>query len=348
MKTFYKNSFVKFTFKICHFAVIIVLISIASCKGYEKDMPPPNINFYKLADSLVEARIGDTIYLIPKITYDYNSNYKWYINNEESGNERDIMHVSEKLGEVLYSFTVTTPNGKDSVSLIIRTIELIDFNDFILNDNSYNIGEYLQEGEEGFIFNSLLLPNRMLPEKKWEGFAMSYMYNVDSYPNDTIYSVYGTVKTNRVFTILSLSDSQEFNTFNFKKDSSYLVGSIDVCNSTRVYNTIFYGIKDFIPPFKRKIEGYEGDSLFLRFNGYDNQDIYTGKVDFFLADYRFEKNSDVILIKNFTPVDLTPLGKVNKIVVEMFSSLNDYSGNMLTPPFVCFDNIKIFDKVENK
>jgi hypothetical protein len=72
----------------------------------------------------------------------------------------------------------------------------------------------------------------------------------------------------------------------------------------------------------------------VRFNGYDYQDNYTGKVDFFLADYRFEKNGEVILIKNFTTVDLSPLGFVNKIVIEMFSSLNDYEGNMLMEPFV--------------
>ena len=346
MKNDFLKNFVKFAIILCVFAVIIVFQIITACKGYEKEMPPPKINFYKISDSIVEARIGDTIYITPKITYDYNSKYKWYINNQDAGNERDIIHISEKLGEVLYSFTVITPSGKDSVSLIVRTIRIIDFNDFPLSENNYNTGENLTEGE-GFVFGSLTLPNRALPEKQWEGFAMSYMYDVNS-SKDTIYSAYGTVKTNRIFTILSLSSSQKLNALIFNRDSSYLIGSIDVCNSTRVYNTIFYGVEGVIDPFSRKINGYEGDSLLLRFYGLDNQDNYTGKVDFFLADYRFEKNSDVILIKNFTTVDLTPLGAVNKIVVEMFSSQNDKQGNMLMKPYICFDNVKIFDLYFNQ
>lgn len=328
--------------------IIAGFIIVAGCNGYEKEMPPPKIYFYKLSDSLTEARIGDTVKLIPKITYNYKSQYKWYINNQEAGNEGEKIHVSEKLGEILYSLTVSTPSGKDSISLIIRTVELFDFNNFTLSDNSYNIGENLPEGAGGFIFGSLCLPNNVLPEKKWEGFALSNMYNTSSYPNDTIYSVYGNIKTNMVFTLLSLSKSPEMNTLKFTGDSSYLVGNIDVCNSTRVYNMIVFGDGGKIPAFKRKIEGYEGDSLLLRFNGYDYQNNYTGKVDFFLADYRFEKNGDVILIKNFSTVDLSPLGFVNKIVIEMFSSLNDYDGNMLMEPFVCLDNVKVFDSKKVK
>ena len=318
---------------------------IVSCEGYEKDMPPPQI-FFNVQDSLVETKIGDTIYLTPKITYDLESTYKWYINKEFLSDERNIMHISETLGEILYDFTVVTPHGRDSISLIIRTIELIDFNDFNLSTNNYNIGEDLSE-DEGFVFAGLSLLNRVLPEKKWEGFAMSYFYDTKSYPNDTIYSVYGTnSQTNRIFTMLSLSKTSKLNAFNFNKDSSYLVGSIDVCNSTRVYNMIVYGDREIIEPFARKNEYYNGDSLFVRFNGFDALGKFTGYVDFYLADYRFEKNSDVYQIKTFTSVDLSSLGYINNIVVEMFSSLNDSEGNILIPPYVCFDNIKIFDKIK--
>ena len=316
------------------------------CDSYEKELPPPKI-FFNIPDSLVEATIGDTIYLSPKITYDIESQYKWYINKEWLTDEREIMHVSEKLGEIIYDFTVITPNGTDSITLIVRTIELIDFNNFPLEDKTFDIGENLHDAE-GFRFGNLLLPNNVLPEKQWEGFAMSYYYDTNIFPYDTIYSVYGTNSSkNRVFTILSLSNTSKLNSFTFAKDSSYLVGSIDVCNSTHVYNMIVFGNGEEIEHFGRQYGGYPGDSLIVRFNGYDNVGNYKGFVDFCLADYRFEKNSDVYQIKDFTAVDLSSLGFVNNIVIEMFSSMNDLIGNMLIPPFVCFDNIKIFDKIKN-
>ena len=328
------------------FLIFCTLFSFLGCDGYEKEMPPPKI-FFNVPDSLVEAKIGDTIYLTPRITYDIESQYKWYINKEWLTDEREIMHVSEKLGEIIYDFTVVTPHGTDSISLIIRTIELIDFNNFELRDNSYDIGENRND-DDGFRFGQLLLPNMVLPDNQWEGFAMSNMYSTNSYPNDTIYSVYGTSSTiNRTFTMLSLSKTSKLNSFSFARDSSFLVGSVDVCNSTRVYNMIVYGNGEEIESFGRQFDGYHGDSLFVRFNGYDNIGNFSGFVDFYLADYRFERNSDVYQIKNFTTVDLTTLGFVNNIVVEMFSSLNDIDGNMFIPPFVCFDNVKIFDKIKN-
>ena len=323
--------------------ILFAILTVLGCGNYEKTIPAPKI-YFKLPESPIEKRIGDTLYLIPKITYNYDSQYKWYKNKEELSTELNIMHVSEKLGDVEYSFAVSTPSGKDSVSFVIRTIELIDFNNFTLNDNSYNTGDNLPDNSEGFIFGNLMLPNSALPEKKWEGFAMSNMYATNSFPKDTIYSAYGSTKTNRVFTILSLSNNSTFNTFNFNEDSAYIIGSIDVCNTTRVYNMIVYGDSTEIVPFQRKIDGYDGDYLYVKFKGRDNQGNNTGEIDFYLADYRFEKHGDVVIIKNFTPVDLTPLGAINKIVIEMYSSLNDKHGQMYMPPFVCFDNVKILEK----
>jgi len=325
--------------------IVYAIITFLSCQGYEKDIPSPKI-FFNLPDSLVEAKKGDTIYFTPKITYDFDSQYKWYVNNQFISSERSFMHISKQLGEIFYAFTVTTPKGFDSVSLIVRTIELIDFNNFPLKEESYDIGEKLQE-EDGFKFGFLSLPNKVLPEKKWEGFAMSNMYGTQIYKQDTIYSVFGSNKANKVFTMLSLSQSPELNSFIFKNDSSYLIGNIDVCNTTRVYNMIVHGDGDKNKPFGRIIDGYHGDSLCVRFSGYDYSGNFKGNIDFFLADYRFERNSDVYVIRNFTQVDLSSLGFINKLVINMFSSLNDETRNMFLPPFVCFDNIKIFDKQKN-
>ena len=181
---------------------IICLVVILGCESTEKDMPAPKIYFNETA---IEKIIGDTVQLIPKITYDYNSSYKWYKYNEELTTERNITHISTQLGEIIYSFVVETPRGKDSTALSIKTILLVDFNNYPLEENRYDTGDKLEH--EGFIFDNVLLPAKPLLDEMWEGFAMSNMYSM---ANDAgIYSAYAPTVKNDIFTMLHLSHRSE-------------------------------------------------------------------------------------------------------------------------------------------
>ena len=315
---------------------IICLVVILGCESTEKDMPAPKIYFREIN---MEKAVGDTVELIPKIIYDYNSSYKWYKNDEELTTERNIMHISTQLGEVIYRFDVETPTGSDSETLSIKTILHIDFDDFPLEENKYDTGENIENEE--FVFDNILLPAKPLPDEMWEGFAMSNMFSTAN--NAGIYSAYAPAVKNDIFTMLHLSRSPEMNTINFAGDKNYVVGSISVCNSSYVYNITKQGDEELgIRRFEAIGAQHSGDLLTVSFYGYNSNDIPTGVVSFPLADYRFENKSRNYIVDKFTEVDLTPLGVVNKIVIEMTSSVVSDEGEMLTPPYVCLNNIKIY------
>ena len=317
---------------------IICFVAVFGCESTDKEIPAPKIYF---KEENIEQSIGDTVKLIPKITYDYNSSYKWYKNDEELTTERNIEHISTELGEIVYKFVVETPKGRDSAYVTINTMILIDFNNYSLDDDKYDIGTNLSEN--GFIFNDILLPANPVSDNEWEGFAMSNMYSTTT-DGSLIYSAYAPLVKKDVFTILRLSQSSELNTIQFIDDKNYVVGNISVCNSNYVYNITKFGDEELgIRRFEaRSTQNPKGDSLIVNFSGYDNNGISTGVVSFPLSDYRFENKSKNYIVDKFTTVDLKSLGAVNKIVIEMFSSLN-VEDKMLTPPYVCFDNLKIYD-----
>ena len=170
-----------------------------------------------------------------------------------------------------------------------------------------------------------------------------------SMANDAgIYSAYAPTVKNDIFTMLHLSHSPEMNTIRFADNKNYVIGSISVCNSSYVYNITKQGNEELgIRRFEAiSDQRPQGDSLIVSFYGYNNNDFLTGVVSFPLADYRFENKSRNYIIDKFSAVDLTLLGAVNKIVIEMSSSVVSNEGKMLTPPYVCFNNIKIYG-IEN-
>jgi len=62
-------------------------------------------------------------------------------------------------------------------------------------------------------------------------------------------------------------------------------------------------------------------------------------IEFYLADYRFDDNSKDYIVQNWTNLDLSSLGKVNKLAFR-FSSTDNGSWGMNTPSYVCLDNLK--------
>ncbi len=81
----------------------------------------------------------------------------------------------------------------------------------------------------------------------------------------------------------------------------------------------------------------EGDFYDIIFIGYDSNGEETGRVTFPLADFRDGKE---LIINEWTTVDLSPLGKVNKISLTYSASqaYHDFDRNLGTFG-VCIDNI---------
>ena len=80
--------------------------------------------------------------------------------------------------------------------------------------------------------------------------------------------------------------------------------------------------------------------------GYNAAGDSVKSLDFFLADYRFADNSKDYIVDKWTVVDLTALGKVNKLTFRFSSSDNgDYGMN--TPAYVCLDDLQYETFISN-
>ena len=86
-------------------------------------------------------------------------------------------------------------------------------------------------------------------------------------------------------------------------------------------------------------DGTNGEDWFLlTITGWDAQGNVTDSVLFYLADYRFADSTQDYIVKNWTAVDLSTLGMVNKVTFKLSSSdVGQYGMN--TPAFFAIDDV---------
>lgn len=111
--------------------------------------------------------------------------------------------------------------------------------------------------------------------------------------------------------------------------------SIDVTNTAYAYYSMLEG-----DPFAKKFGGDSGndpDFFKLEIQGYRSNALI-GSVDFFLADYRFENNTQDYLVDQWTRVNLSSLGAIDSLRFALASSDNGQFG-MNTPAYFAMDRI---------
>jgi hypothetical protein len=111
-----------------------------------------------------------------------------------------------------------------------------------------------------------------------------------------------------------------------------------VTNSTYAYNSMRDG-----DGFAKQFGGSTGDDpdfFRLLIRGYTNGEITTDSVEFFLADYRFEDNSQDYIVNTWEWVDLSSLGAVDSLIFNLNSTDNGVYG-MNTPDFFCMDDLTV-------
>lgn len=88
-------------------------------------------------------------------------------------------------------------------------------------------------------------------------------------------------------------------------------------------------------------DGTNGEDWFLlTIKGVDAQGAVVDSVLFYLADYRFSDSTQDYIVKNWTNVDLSTLGPINKITFSLSSSdVGQYGMN--TPGFFALDDITL-------
>jgi hypothetical protein len=84
--------------------------------------------------------------------------------------------------------------------------------------------------------------------------------------------------------------------------------------------------------------GNDSDWFKLTVNAFKNGILKTEKVDFYLADFRFTDNTQDYIVKDWTYLNLLPLGSLDSLQFTLTSSDTGQFG-MNTPAFFCVDNI---------
>jgi hypothetical protein len=119
-------------------------------------------------------------------------------------------------------------------------------------------------------------------------------------------------------------------------DSAGVAGGLYVTNTSYAYYSMLKG-----DAFAKKLGGQSGndrDWFVLTITGRNTQGAATGKVDFYLADYRSTDNSNDYIVEAWEYVDLTSLREVKSLEFTLSSSdVGDWGMN--TPASFAIDTI---------
>jgi len=119
-------------------------------------------------------------------------------------------------------------------------------------------------------------------------------------------------------------------------DRPGLVKGLYVTNTNYAYYSMLHGE----PPANRfgGKTGNDPDWLVLTITGKDADGAKTGEVEFYLADFRFEDSNRDYILKDWTWVDLRPLGRVKTMEFTLSSSDVGPFG-MNTPAYFAIDTL---------
>ncbi len=115
-----------------------------------------------------------------------------------------------------------------------------------------------------------------------------------------------------------------------------VVNGVYVTNNDYAYNSMALG-----DAFAKKFGGTTGsdaDWFKLTVRKYYQGVMTNDSVEFYLADFRFQNNSQDYLVRNLSWLDLTPLGNVDSLAFFLTSTDNGSFG-MNTPAYFCVDDL---------
>ena len=166
----------------------------------------------------------------------------------------------------------------------------------------------------------------------WSGFAASSLTDKTTAGYTNELSVYSSAGASGSKFAVAYSDSYSGNAFfSFTGNATYTIKDIAVNNSTYAY----LAIKNGNSPAKKFVNG---DWFKLIIIGYDSNNIETGRVNYYLADFR---NGKSFICDTWTTIDVRSLGSVHKVAFAFESSDTGQYG-INTPTYVCVDDIRYY------
>lgn len=210
-----------------------------------------------------------------------------------------------------------------------------DFENFNLKQESFLNGS---DGSGGFTSGGFRFLNSWDPVWwSWSGFSVSAVTDNQKRGWENQYSAIpgkGALGTSGYAVSYVIDQSMaEF--------PETIVSGFFVTNSTYAY----WSMKDG-DAFSRKFGGVSGndpDWFRLTIKGIRKDGSIAGKVDFYLADFRFDDNIRDYIVKDWKWVDLTAFGKITALHFSLSSSDNGAWG-MNTPAYFCLDQLNHTDQ----
>jgi len=175
--------------------------------------------------------------------------------------------------------------------------------------------------------------------KSWNGFSYSEKNDVTTGGFENEFSVIDPANKTNTFAVYYPSFGGDIFA-QFIDNNDFTIQSIDLCNSTYAGLTMKNG-----NAFCKKFGGTSGtdaDWFKVTISGYDHNNNKIGTKEVYLADYRSTDSSKDYILTKWTKIDLSSLGKVNKITFS-FTSSDSGAYGINTPTYVCVDNIKYVD-----
>lgn len=235
------------------------------------------------------------------------------------------------------------------------TYDVIDFEDIVLEDNgvsygtsigttdAYGICDIYTHTRYGATFTAYPYTAAMGgPSAFWCGVAYSGNCDMTVAGVSNQYSVYykdpltslggrnGSERFAIVYCAENIMGPDYTSAITFPTATEKTVDHLYVTNSTYAVLSMLNG-----DSFAKKFA--DGDWFKLTVTGYNKDGGQIGTVDFYLADYRNGKSD---IIQQWTKLDLTSLGAVNKLTFTLSSSDTGTYG-MNTPAYFCMDDIAI-------
>jgi len=220
-----------------------------------------------------------------------------------------------------------------SCAMIAQTT--LDFEEFTIEQDSFLNGSDLGGG---FTTDNVFLPNDYNTEwSSWSGWALSNTNDVTTPGFTNQYSSIAGAGNNASANYASSFVSGASSILIDNEANGTFMSEIYVTNATYAFLSMQDG-----DAFAKKFGGETGDDpdfFLLTIKGYKEAAL-TDSVEFYLADYRSDNNTEDYIIDDWTAINISSLGIADSLSFTLSSSDNGQFG-MNTPAYFCIDDLKM-------
>ncbi len=212
---------------------------------------------------------------------------------------------------------------------------VITFENFELTVDTFLNGSDLSGG---FTIGAVSLPNSYNTAfESWSGWAISTDTDTitPGFMNQYSASVGSGVDSSLTYAVSFASGGS---VLKFVDTAQYIIQGMYVTNNTYAYLSMLEG-DDFAKRFGGET-GDDPDFFLLTVKAYVDGELSSDSVDFYLADFRFEDNSQDYIINTWEYLNLSSLGMVDSLLFSLSSSDVGQFG-MNTPAYFCVDNLSV-------